>query len=492
MPEVADVALDPSLGWLILAAFSALWLVLGWWLGRGHDELEDFMLAGRKVGMALGTATAMATWVTSNTTMAAPQVALQLGVWGMVGYSLGAVGLLLFAPLARRIRVLMPRGFTSGDFVRLRYGRTAWRVFLAISLFYAFGWLISMGMAGGVLIQALSGIRYEIGMSVIVLLCVSYTLLGGLRAVIGTDFVQTLIIIVGVATLAWLAIARVGFEPMHDAVVAQRPELLNLLMPAAIMFLFNNLLFGLGEIFHSNVWWSRAFAFREGVGFPAYLAAGILWIPIPIVAGFVALVVPALDLNVPAADMVGPLVAAELLGSTGAVLVFVVVFAALASSLDSLLAATSDLILTDVYKGHLRPEASPAELARAARWVVLGLGLFTWALCLPRLGTLAELLYFTGAFVASTIWPIAAGLFWRRASSEGAVWAMVLGTALGLASYFVIGFYVAALVSAFVSMTVVWLAARLRPERFRWADLDPERILHHEVGRRPAAEEVPA
>ncbi len=477
MAEMGEVALDPVVGWLILAGFSALWVAIGWWLGRGHGELEEYMLAGRKVGLALGTATAMATWVTSNTTMAAPQVALQLGLWGMVGYSLGSVGLLLFAPLARRIRALMPRGFTSGDFVRLRYGVTAWRVFLAISLFYALGWLISMGMAGGVLIHALTGIRYEVGMTVIVSICVAYTMLGGLRAVIGTDFAQTLIIIGGVATLAWLAIARVGFEPMHAAVVRERPELLNLLMPAAIMFLFNNLLFGLGEIFHSNVWWSRAFAFREGVGFPAYLTAGLLWIPIPIVAGFVALAVPALGLNVPAADMVGPLVAAELLGTAGAVLVFVVIFAALASSLDSLLAATSDLVLTDLYKGHLRPDAGPEELARAARWVVLGLGVLTWMLCMPRIGTLAALLYFTGAFVASTIWPIAAGLFWRRASSLGAVWGMLLGTACGLAAYRQIGFYVAALVSAFVSMAIVWVAAHVAPDRFDWSELDPDRAL---------------
>ena len=361
MNNMQSATLDSTTGWMILAVFSVLWVVLGAWLGRRSEGLDGYMLAGRKVGLALGTATAMATWVTSNTTMAAPQLALQMGVWGMLGYSLGAVGLILFAPLAKRIHELMPAGYTSGDFVRLRYGKRAWRIFLAISLFYGLGWLVSMGMAGGVLVNALTGIDYRIGMSVILAVCVLYTVLGGLRAVIGTDFIQTMIILVGVVLLAWLAIENVGFEPMYDALSEERPELLNLLMPAAIMFLFNNLLFGVGEIFHSNVWWSRAFAFRKGVGFKAYLIAGIFWMPIPVVAGFVALTVPALELNVPAADMVGPLVAAELLGVSGAVLVFIVVFAALASSLDSLLAATSDLILTDIYKGHLRPGASEAE-----------------------------------------------------------------------------------------------------------------------------------
>ncbi len=468
---VNSAILDAQTGWLILALFSAVWIFLGWFWGRKARQLDDFMLAGRNVGMSLGVATAMATWVTSNTTMAAPQLAFQLGIWGMVGYSLGSIGLMLFAPLAKRIRYLMPQAYTSGDFVRLRYGKLAWRVFLLISLFYAFGWLISLGMAGGVLIHALTGIPYLYGMTVILSICVIYTLLGGLRAVIGTDFIQTIIILIGVVILAWLAIDKVGIDNIHVALAEERPELLNLLMPAAIMFLFNNLLFGVGEIFHSNVWWSRAFSFREGVGFKAYFTAGVMWMPIPIVAGFVALAAPALNLNIPAADMVGPMVAAQISGVAGAVLVFIVVFSALASSLDSLLAATSDLIVQDIYRGHIKPRATERELRFAAHLIILLLGVGTWLLCYPRMTTLAELLYFTGAFVASTIWPILAGLYWRRTNARGATLAMVAGTTLGLISYFTIGFYVAALIGAAVSMIIVLVTSWLWPQNFDWQQL---------------------
>lgn len=265
MDVVETAILDPVTGWLILAGFSLLWIALGWYFGRGAEQLDDYVLAGRRVGLALGTATVMATWVTSNTTMAAPQLALQMGVWGMIGYSLGCVGLFMFAPVARRIRRLMPSGYTSGDFIRLRYGHTAWRIFLLISLFYSMGWLVSMGMAGGVLIHALTGIPYHYGMTVILVICVGYTLLGGLRAVIGTDFIQAILILTGVVVIAVLAIQTIGFDTIHDAVLRERPELMNLMMPAAIMFLFNNLLFGVGEIFHSNVWWSRAFSDRKSV-----------------------------------------------------------------------------------------------------------------------------------------------------------------------------------------------------------------------------------
>ena len=474
MNNVNSAILDSSTGWLILAIFSAIWIALGWFWGRKATQLDEFMLAGRNVGISLATATAMATWVTSNTTMAAPQLSLQLGIWGMAGYSLGAIGLMFFAPLAKRIRNLMQTSYTSGDFIRLRYGKTTWRVFLLISLFYGFGWLVSMGMAGGVLINALTGIPYAYGMTVIVTICVIYTLLGGLRAVIGTDFIQTILILLGIIALAYLAISEVGFEKIHTSVLEERPELLNLLMPAAIMFLFNNLLFGVGEIFHSNVWWSRAFAFREGVGMPAYLIAGVMWMPIPIVAGFIALATPALDLNVPAADMVGPMVAAKLLGVGGAILVFIVVFSALASSLDSLLAATSDLITQDIYRGHINPLATNEDLRKMAKLIILLLGLMTWLLCLPRLTTLAELLYFTGAFVASTIWPIVAGLYWKRANATGATLAMVVGTVVGLYTYFSIGFYVAALIGATVSMLIVVITSLLWPQDFEWQTLSNE------------------
>ncbi len=467
-----SAVLPIDIAWMIIAIFSALWVFIGWRLGRKATGLDGYMLAGRNVGLALASATAMATWVTSNTTMAAPQLALQLGIWGMVGYALGSVGLLLFAPMAKRIRELMPNAYTSGDFIRLRYGKAAWRVFLVISFAYGLGWLISLGMAGGVLINALSGIDYRIGMTLILTICVIYTVLGGLRAVIGTDFIQTILILIGIIALAGFAITDIGFERIHSSVLQERPELLNLLLPAAIMFLFNNLFFGVGEIFHSNVWWSRAFAFGKGIGFKAYIIAGLLWTPIPIVAGFIALASPALALNIPAADMVGPMVAAKLLGLTGAVIVFIVVFAALASSLDSLLAATSDLITQDIYKGHIRPNANEEELRKTAKIIILLLGVITWLLCLPRMTTLGELLFFMGAFVASTIWPIVAGLYWKNANPVGAMLAMVLGTVAGLIAYFSIGFYVAALVSTAVSMVIVIVSTLMWPSEYNWHDLN--------------------
>jgi Na+/proline symporter len=77
----ANSILNPTIGWALLLLFGAAWIGLGIYWGRRAKSFDGFMLAGRNVGMALGSATAMATWVTSNTVMLAPVFALEKGVF---------------------------------------------------------------------------------------------------------------------------------------------------------------------------------------------------------------------------------------------------------------------------------------------------------------------------------------------------------------------------------------------------------------------------
>lgn len=464
--------IEPGTAWLLMAILGMFWIALGVYWGRKARNMEGFMLAGRNVGLAFGTATIMATWVTSNTTMLAPQFALELGVWGMLAYSTAAFGLFLFAPLAKRIRQLMPAGYTTGDFIRLRYGKIAWIVYLVISLFYAFTWMVSMGMAGGILMNALAGIPYEVGLTVILAVCVTYTLFGGLYAVIGTDYIQSLIILIGVVVVGFSVLSTMDFNTVYADLRTDKPMLVNALMPAAIMAIFNNLLFGLGEVFHSNVWWSRAFAMRDNLGKKAFTLGGFMWLPVPIAAGFIALTSNSMGINITSPDMVGPLVAAHVLGKTGAIIVFTVFFCSLASSLDSLLASTADVITEDIYRRMINPAADERRLRKVSVMIILGLGFSAWLVCLPRMGTLATVLFFAGPMVGSMIWPIATGLYWKKASAKGAILGMLLGTVAGLTGYFIIGWYAASLIGAAVSMLTVIICTYLYPANFAWSKLN--------------------
>ncbi|MCB1198952.1 MAG: urea transporter, partial [Deltaproteobacteria bacterium] len=245
---------------------------------------------------------------------------------------------------------------------------------------------------------------------------------------------------------------------------------------AAIMAIFNNLLFGLGEVFHNNVWWSRVFAFRKGFESKAFYISGLIWFPIPIAAGFIAMGSGVLSIGIPSPDMVGPLVIATVLGKIGAIAVFVVVFCSIASSIDSLLAATADLVTEDIYRKIFSPKATQAKLKKTAQIVTLVLGSVTWLICVPKIGSLATVLFFAGPLVGSMIWPIITGLYWKRANQKGAISAMVLGSITGLICYFQIGWYVATLIATFVSMVCVLLFTYLSKSAFDWNILQEEEI----------------
>lgn len=465
--EQFQTLLKPSVGWGLIIGLGILWAALGFYWGRKAKSLDGFMLAGRNVGLALGSATTMATWVTSNTILLAPVFALEKGVWGMLAYSTASFGLFFFAPMAKRIRKLLPEGYTSGDFVKIRFGTLAWALFLIITLVYSMAWLVSMATAGGKVLETLSGVPYLGGMTLILLVCVVYTLFGGLYAVIGTDFIQSIVILFGIVFVGVVVSTKVSYSEVYQNILTDQPALLDVLMPVALLSLFNNLFFGFGEVFHNNVWWSRAFAMKEKVVSKAFTLSGFLWFPIPIAAGFIALSAASLGINITDPNTVGPIVAGKVLGVAGGVMVFIVVFCSLASSIDSLLAATSDLFVEDIFKKLIRPKASEAQLRMAAKLIVVGLGFATWLLAYNEFNLL-DILYLSGPLVASAIWPILGGLYWKRANSTGAVLSMVLGSSIGLYAYYTLGWYTASLISAGVSLLVMGVSARVMNQVFDW------------------------
>ena len=470
MPTLAVTPLlSPGIAWALVVIFAVLWIALGVSWGRGgKGDADDYMLAGRNIGLALSTATLMASWVTGNTTLLAPEFGYRNGLWGMFSYALAGLGLILFAPLAIRIKRLMPRGRTSGDFIRLRYGRTAWWVFMAITAIYTLGFLMTQAMGAGILLEALSGFDYRLGMVVVIGVSTIYTLYGGMRAVVGTDFIQSLLIMALLVVVAVLAFQRFPLELVHTNLLADHPDRLNLLLPAGLLIAWNSALFSMGEVFHNNIWWSRVFSSRSSVVFNSFILGGLAWMTVPIVTGSIGLAALAENIDLPQVNMVFPVMASQLLGAGGAALVFVVVFASLTSTLDSLLASTADLVAEDVVFKLLNPQLSDAQLRQATKLVVVGLGLLTLALSWPRLDSLASVLFFTGALVASTIWPVAYGLYWPSANRQAAIAAMVAGSCVGLSAYVLIAPYCAALFSAAVSAVVMAVGTGLRPEQFQW------------------------
>lgn len=449
-------------------------LSFGFFVGRRMNKSSnDFLYAGRNVGLALSTATLIAAWVTGNTTMSAPEQGYTIGIIACFGYAAAGLSLCIFAPLALRIKKIMPNGCTSGDFIRCRYGKAVWFVFLLISAWYFTAFLMTQAMAGGILLQSLSGLEYHIGMLLIMIVCTIYTLKGGLKAILSTDFIMAMLILVMLLVTAVLAFFKFSPAEVYTGVMASKPDLMNVISGVGLMYLGSNFLFATGEIFHSNIWWQRIYAAKEKVTFRSFILSGLIWTTVPIIAGSLAFIAVANGYAVPQVNMVFPIVVSKLLGPVGAVLVLIIIYSALASTVSSVLTASANLLVQDIYKRALRPNTTDEQVVKYVRYTMVAMSAITIILVWNQPNSMYQLLYLVGSAVAATIWPIAYGVYNKHVNRTAVLIAMLLSVSLGLVGYFTISSYAAPVISSFIGMVVIYVGTKIAPDNsFTWSSLN--------------------
>lgn len=465
--------ISPTTAMLIVGALSIMLLSFGFFISKKMvKNSSDFLYAGRNVGLAFSTATLIAAWVTGNTTMAAPEQGYTLGLIACFGYASAGLPLIAFAPIALRIKKLVPGGCTPGDFMRVRYGKSVWGLYLLLSAWYFLGCLITQAMAGGILMQSLAGTPYIMGMLVIMVVCTIYTLMGGMKAVMATDYVLSLLILAVLFVASVMAYLTFGADAVYDGVIKSAPDRMNLISAAGIMYLGSNFLFASGEIFHSNQWWQRVYASKDSVAAKSFILSGLIWMTVPIVAGSLAFVAIANGYTIPQVNMVFPIVVSQLLGKAGSVLVLIIIYAALASTVSSILTTSSNLIVQDIYKQLINPGVTDDKIVKYNRYVIVGLSVFTIILTSRQFSSMYQILLFCGPAVASMVWPITFGVFNKRTNTNIVFASMLCGFLVGLATYFVISSYAAPVISAVVSGLILVIGTNAKPNAaFKWKEL---------------------
>jgi len=180
----------------MIAAYFAVVMVIGFWSARRVKTEEDFFLGGRRFGKGLlvmhwlctGTHSEMAVQVAGATA----RVGLG-GIWYQWMWLFSTPFYWLMAPVTRRLRVT-----TTGDYFRIRYGRSLEMLYALVGLFY-FGLSIALLLRGaGAAISGATGGAVPTEGSVIALslLFSTYVIAGGLVAAVYTDLLQGMMIIV--------------------------------------------------------------------------------------------------------------------------------------------------------------------------------------------------------------------------------------------------------------------------------------------------------
>ena len=235
-----------------IALFVAYFVVVfgvGWYCLRLTRDETDYWIAGGKLGWLLGGASMGATHASAGTFVGT------IGVIYTAGWSFAWI--VLSIPIAYwfMAAVLAPRftrtkELTLPAFMEARYDSTAVRRLAAVIILVAtVVYVQAQIVAGGIIANIVFGVPTSWGMVGFTIILLAYTSIGGMLAVVYTDFIQLVIMIVGIVTALPLALRHVGgIEPLFAYVQAVKPETFTWeSFPPALLFTMG-LAFTLGTI----------------------------------------------------------------------------------------------------------------------------------------------------------------------------------------------------------------------------------------------------
>lgn len=195
---------------IALLCYLAAMYAIGYLAQRKIHNVEDFVLAGRRLPVSLATITIIATWFGAESLMTtADEVSnegLRKSMLDPVGISvcLLLAGLFVAGPLWRMNLLTIP------DFFFRRFGKTAEVVASLILVPSYFGWVAAQFVALAQLLETFFGIPKDQGILAVAFFGTGYTLLGGMWTITWTDAVQIGFILLGLLILGHAILMELG------------------------------------------------------------------------------------------------------------------------------------------------------------------------------------------------------------------------------------------------------------------------------------------
>lgn len=428
-----------TLDWVVIGIYFLLIAALAAWvMTRRQQNTEDYFLAGRNIGWFVVGASIFASNIGSEHVVGLagagaggkiPMLIYELHAWLVI--TLGWI----FLPFYIRSGV-----FTMPEFLERRFdSRTRWFLSVFSLIAYVLTKISVTVYAGGIVISSILNIDFWFGALLTVILTGVYTILGGMRAVVYTEALQTMVLVIGAGTLTYIGLDSVGgWDGMRASL---EPGYLNMWRPATDPdFPWPSLVITSTVV---GIWYwctdqyivQRVLAAknikegRRGTIFGGLLK--LLPVFLFLIPGVVALALKnkgELSWDSPDQAFSALLMNKMPAGLRG--LVAAGLMAALMSSLASVFNSCSTLFTVDVYK-KLKPETPEKELLRIGRIatalvVLLGIA---WIPIMQNIsGVLYEYLQSVQSYIAPPITAVfLLGIFYKRINNKGALVTLVVG-----------------------------------------------------------------
>ena len=437
-----------TLDWFVLGAyFFALILVAVWVVVQKNKNTEDYFLAGRNVGWFVIGASIFASNIGSEHVVGLAGTGFESGT-PMAHYELHAWIVLLLGWLFLPFYI-RSGAFTMPEFLEKRFdSRSRWFLSLFSLVAYVLTKVSVTIYAGGIVVSELLGIPFWYGAIGVVVFTGIYTVIGGMKAVIYTETLQAIVLILGSVIITYLGLQEVGgWNELRNLVIAESPNHFNMWRPMTDPdFPWTGLLFG-GTIVGVWYWCTDQYIVqrtlaannikigRRGAIFGAYLK--LLPIFIFLIPGIIAFALSIKDpavFSIEKADRAFPMLVKTLLPVGLKGLVAGGLMAALMSSLASVFNSCSTIFTIDIYK-KLRPLESEKKLlniGKIATTVIVILGI-VWIPIMEKIGggVMYQYLQNVQSYIAPPVTAVfLLGIIWKRVNAEAAITTLLAGLIL--------------------------------------------------------------
>ncbi len=429
----------------LVIAYLLITIAIGLVAARRVRNTTDYAIAGRHLPMFMIITTTFATWFGSEIVLGVPAKFIEGGLHNVIEDPFGAGMCLVLVGLFFAGKLYRMSLLTISDYYRERYGRVIETACSLIIMLSYLGWVSAQVTALGLVFNLLSGgaVSIPMGMVIGVVSILAYTLFGGMWSVAVTDFLQMIILVVGLLVLAFFAGGMAG-GPAKVIELASSRDLFKFLpeptLHDTIFFFAAAITMMLGSIPQQDVFQrvmsaSSMKAATRGtvIGGTAY----ILFAFVPmflVVSALIIMPERAQQLLAEDPQKVLPTLVMEKMPFVMQVLFFGALLSAIKSCASATLLAPSVTFTENIWR-QFRKGSSDRENLLTMRVSVLVFSLAVLFYSIHMQGTpIYELVSgayqvpLVGAFV-----PLVAGLYWRRASTQGAVCAVVLGIGVWIA-----------------------------------------------------------
>ncbi len=425
-----------------LAGVFALALVARKRSARQNGGLSEYLIGGRSMGGWVLAMTLAATYASASSFIGGPGAAYKMGLgWVLLAMIQLPVAWLTLGVLGKKFAIEARRhnALTLNDMLYARYKNRRVVVLASVSLLLAFfGTMVVQFVGGARLLEAVTGLSYTQSLTIFAITVGLYTTIGGFRAVVMTDALQGIMMILGtIALLAGVIYAGGGLGAMIKDLQEIDPALIspygpeNFLSQPFVLSFWVLVCFGVIGLPHIAV---RCMSYKSSKSLHQGIIIGTIVIAFLTLGMHLAgslgrVLIPELD----SPDQVIPTLMTMVLPPAIAGLFLAGPMAAIMSTIDSQLIQASATLLKDLYLNYMvqrkvGDKKVESRLSRLSLWVtgILVFLLFIAAINPPEMLIWLHLVAF-GGMQAIFLWPLVLGLYWKKATAGGAFASMLIG-----------------------------------------------------------------